>query len=72
MKPITEEHIKRLIEIESQVHYSTPPDLSIQPFVTIIKQSPVLLSAPHGAMTLRNNHQELWHEEDESNTGSRS
>ena len=62
---ITEQHIQRLIQIESQVHYSTPPDPPRRPFVIIERDSPVLFSAPHGAICLRNSENALWHEEDE-------
>jgi len=66
---IVERDIERLIQIESQVHYSTPPDPPKRPFVIIERESPVLLSAPHGAICLRNNQKELWHEEDEYTAG---
>lgn len=69
MVTITEQHIKRLIEIESHVHYSLPPDISRRPFVVIERKSPVLISAPHGAISLRNNQKQLWHEEDEYTAG---
>ena len=69
MVTITEQHIKRLIEIESQVHYSLPPDIPRRPFVVIERKSPVLISAPHGAISLRNDQKQLWHEEDEYTAG---
>ena len=69
MVKITERHIQRLIQIESQVHYSTPPDPPKLPFVIIERNSPVLISAPHGAICLRNDQNELWHEEDEYTAG---
>jgi hypothetical protein len=65
MVVITKQHIARLVQIESKVHYSIPPDPPRRPFVIIERESPILLSAPHGAICLRNNQEELWHEEDE-------
>lgn len=69
MVTITKQHIERLIKIESHVHYSLPPDILRRPFVVIERKSPVLISAPHGAISLRNNQKELWHEEDEYTAG---
>lgn len=39
------------------------------PFTAIQRESPIILSAPHGATTFRNNHNEIWHEEDEYTAG---
>ncbi len=69
MTEITEQHLQRLIQIESQIHYSTPPDPPRNPFVVIERESPVLISAPHGAICLRNDQNHLWHEEDEYTAG---
>ena len=69
MVTITEQHIKRLIEIESHVHYSLPPDIPRRPFVVIERKSPILISAPLGSISLRNDQKQLWHEEDEYTAG---
>jgi hypothetical protein len=69
MITINESQIQRLVQIESQIQYSIPPDPPRHPFVVIERESPVLLSAPHGAICLRNNQKELWHEEDEYTAG---
>ena len=66
---INERQIARLVQIESQIQYSIPPDPPKRPFVIIERESPVLLSAPHGAICLRNNKKVLWHEEDEYTAG---
>jgi len=58
-----------LIEIESHVHYGEPPPPCRDPFVIVKRDSPVLLSAPHGARTFRNEENERWHEEDEYTAG---
>lgn len=69
MVTINERHIRQLIDIESQVNYATPPPLERLPFVTIEKDSPVLLSAPHGAITFRKTEKEMWHDEDDYTAG---
>ena len=70
MIKITLEHINQLIQLESQVNYDTPPPHDEDPFIVIIRDSPVLVSAPHGAITFRNNKkEEIWHEEDEYTAG---
>ncbi len=70
MPSITPEHIDRLIAIESHVHYGEPPPPGVEyPFVVVDRNSPVLLSAPHGARTYRNPQRETWHEEDEYTAG---
>lgn len=66
---ITPEHVSRLIAIESGVHYVEPPLPGRNTFVAITRPSPVLLSAPHGAMTYRNDGKEVWHDEDEYTAG---
>lgn len=66
---IDESHIQRLIQIESQVHYGELPPPGVEPFVCISRNSPVILSAPHGARTFRDNATEIWHEEDEYTAG---
>jgi hypothetical protein len=62
-------HIQYLIEIESHVHYGELPPPGMSPFVSVSHDSPVILSAPHGARTFRNNNLEIWHEEDEYTAG---
>jgi hypothetical protein len=69
MVTIDPSHIQRLIEIEKQVHYGELPPPGRDPFVCISRNSSVLLSAPHGAQTFRNNATEIWHEEDEYTAG---
>lgn len=69
MIEITQGHINQLIEIESQVRYDTPPPSGEKPFIVVPKNSPVLLSAPHGAQTYRDSKKEKWHEEDEYTGG---
>ena len=69
MTIINETDIQRLIQIESQIHYGELPPPGMQPFVSIQRNSTVILSAPHGARTFRNNNAEIWHEEDEYTAG---
>ncbi|MFC2043440.1 hypothetical protein ACFLUA_04750 [Chloroflexota bacterium] len=69
MIEITSEHIQQLIEIESKIQYSSLPPLGREPFTIINRDSSVLLSAPHGAITFRNSVNEIWHEEDEYTAG---
>jgi hypothetical protein len=57
--------IHRLIEIEGQVHYGELPPPGVPPFVSVLRNSKIIISAPHGAITYRNNGTDLWHEEDE-------
>jgi hypothetical protein len=61
--------LDRLIQIESEIHYTELPPPGRPPFVAIRRESTVILSAPHGALTFRNNHTETWHEEDEYTAG---
>jgi hypothetical protein len=61
--------IEKLIQVEAGVHYSELPPPGREPFIFIDRQSPVIISAPHGAITYRNNRQEDWHEEDEYTAG---
>jgi hypothetical protein len=68
MTVITHEHIKRLIELESKINYDSPP-LKGDPFTIVAHESTVLISAPHGARTFRNNKEQVWHEEDEYTAG---
>jgi hypothetical protein len=65
MIQITPEHVQRLVQIESDVHYNEAPPPGEEPFVLVRRDSPVLLSAPHGARTFRFSDEEVWHEEDE-------
>lgn len=57
--------IEKLIQVEAGVHYAELPPPDRAPFICIRRQSPVIISAPHGAITYRNNQNEVWHEEDE-------
>lgn len=57
--------IEKLIQLESNIHYTEPPPPERQPFVSISRKSPIILSAPHGAITFRKNNSEIWHQEDE-------
>jgi hypothetical protein len=66
---IDESHINQLIEIESQVNYNSPPPFERHSFIVQIRKSPVLISAPHGTISLRKNANEKWHEEDEYTAG---
>jgi hypothetical protein len=61
--------IERLMQIEASIHYSELPPPNREPFVVINRQSPIIISAPHGAITFRNNAKEKWHEEDEYTAG---
>lgn len=69
MTTLPENIIEKLIQIEAGIHYFESPKPDQMPFVVIEGKSPVILSAPHGAMTFRNNHTETWHEEDEYTAG---
>ena len=62
-------HLDNLKEIESHIHYGEAPPPEQLPFVIVERNSPVLISAPHGSRTYRNDNQELWHEEDEYTAG---
>jgi hypothetical protein len=62
-------HLKELIRIEKEVHYCFAPPQGRMPFIVIERDSPILLSAPHGAITFRNDAKRLWHEEDEYTAG---
>lgn len=61
--------LDRLVSIESHVHYGEAPPPGQTPFVVVSRESRVLLSAPHGARTFRNDAGEVWHEEDEYTAG---
>jgi hypothetical protein len=69
MISLPENAIEQLIQIEADIHYTEPPPAGASPFIYIQRESPVILSAPHGAMTFRNNHTETWHDEDEYTAG---
>lgn len=69
MTLITPEHINRLINLESGINYDKPPLEGKEPFIVIENDAPVLISAPHGARTFRNNKEQVWHEEDEYSAG---
>ena len=69
MITLPEATLERLVQIESEVHYTELPPPDQQPFVALTRESPIILSAPHGALTFRNNRTELWHEEDEYTAG---
>jgi hypothetical protein len=66
---VAPEDIQRLVEIESRVKYNEPRPRGKESFVLVKRNSLVLLSAPHGAKTYRNNDKEIWHEEDEYTAG---
>jgi hypothetical protein len=66
---IVAQHVERLVCIESHVHYGESPPPCQAPFVVVSRDSRVLLSAPHGARTFRNDVCEVWHEEDEYTAG---
>ena len=69
MIQIRPEHVQSLVQIESDIHYNEAPPPGGKPFVVVSRDSPVLLSAPHGARTYRNNRKVRWHEEDEYTAG---
>lgn len=69
MTQITPEHISRLINLESEVNYDKSPREGKDPFIVIENDTKVLISAPHGARTFRNNSEQIWHEEDEYTAG---
>jgi hypothetical protein len=70
MTYITHEHIHQLISLESGIKYNEPPTEGKDPFVVVEHESPILISAPHGARTYRNkDNQKNWHEEDEYTAG---
>ncbi len=69
MVAVRRAHLLDLVRIESQVHYAVPPPENTAPFVIVRRPSPVLLSAPHGAITYRGNAQEEWHQEDDYTAG---
>src|SRR6266536_2014367 len=66
---LAEHTIERLIQIEAGIHYTELPPPERTPFVVVRRDSPIILSAPHGAITYRNNGKEIWHEEDEYTVG---
>ena len=61
--------LAKLVSIESHVHYGEPPPPGREPFVTRRRSLPVLISAPHGAITHRNSRHEEWHQEDDYTAG---
>ncbi|MCQ3935715.1 MAG: hypothetical protein DPW18_01585 [Chloroflexi bacterium] len=69
MEKLTLAHIEKLVELEKQVRYDDFPPVGQLPFEVINYDSPVLLSAPHGAITFRNDGKQIWHEEDEYTAG---
>ena len=69
MPIIAPQHLTKLIELESQVHYHEPPPNDTETFVVVERSAPVILSAPHGAVTYRNSTRETWHDEDEYTAG---
>lgn len=69
MVDIAQEHITQIIRIEAEIQYDGSPPADREPFVVLDRDSPVLISAPHGARTFRNNETEVWHEEDEYTAG---
>lgn len=69
MEKLNLAHINRLVELEKRIHYDSFPPAGEAPFEVINRNSPVLLSAPHGTITFRNNEKQIWHEEDEYTSG---
>ena len=69
MTEITPVHINRLIEFEASVRYDEAPPDKEKPFIVENRKSPILISAPHGARTFRDDDKEVWHEEDEYTAG---
>ena len=65
MMTITAADIVRLVSLESQIHYGEPPPPGREPFVIVRRRAPVLISAPHGAITHRNSYRQEWHPEDD-------
>ncbi len=66
---LSEQNVLRLIQIEAGIHYSELPPPDRAPFVVVRRESSIILSAPHGAITFRSNNDEIWHEEDEYTAG---
>src|SRR5574340_22652 len=69
MTSLPENAIVQLIKYEEAIHYTELPPPGDAPFVVIKRESSLVLSAPHGAITFRTNAQEIWHEEDEYTAG---
>ena len=69
MVTITAQHLAQFVDLESHVHYGQPPPPGREPFVVVRRPSPVLISAPHGAITHRNNERQEWHDEDDYTAG---
>ena len=69
MIEIVRDDLDQLVAIESHVHYTELPPPERESFVVVRRSSPVVLSAPHGAITYRNNARELWHKEDDYTAG---
>lgn len=69
MVTISHDHLNQLVTMEGHVHYSELPPPERAPFVVIKRDLPIIVSAPHGAMTFRFNDDETWHEEDEYTAG---
>jgi hypothetical protein len=65
MNSLNDSTIERLISLEAHVHYGEPPPPDVQPFLAFKRDSSVLISAPHGSRTFRDDGHETWHEEDE-------
>jgi hypothetical protein len=52
MITVTHTHLDQLVALEAHVHYAEPPPAGVtQPYVLVERPSPVLVSAPHGALT---------------------
>lgn len=69
MTKLPESVIDQIIQIESGIHYAELPPPERAPFAVVKRESPIILSAPQGAITFRNNNDEIWHEEDEYTAG---
>lgn len=69
MADLTLSTVEKLINFEKQIRYDELPNAGQLPFEVIVKNESILISAPHGAKTFRNNKEQVWHEEDEYTAG---
>jgi len=69
MVNITEAHLQKLIDIEETICYDVSPSKEQSPIIVEQRNSKILISAPHGARTYRNNSKDEWHQEDEYTAG---
>ena len=66
---IVRQRLGRLVFLESLAQYEQNAPKGVAPFLLIQRQSPILLSAPHGALTYRNEPEEEWHPQDTYTAG---